>query len=43
MLTFNSDNPSLNPAEAYSFFYKNLYSKRKKINKEAGVGHFFKK
>ena len=42
VLSFNSDYPSSNPAEAYSFFLLNVtYLKGLKINeKEAGVGTF---
>ena len=41
MLAFYSENPSSNPADAYSFFCKILCLKRTKINqKEAAVGPF---
>ena len=43
MLAFNSDNPSLNPAEAYSFSVKFVFEKNENRQKEAGLAHFFKK
>ena len=43
VLAFYSNNLSLNPAEAYSFFLKNLSLKRTKINKKRpGLAHFIK-
>ena len=44
MLALYSDDPSSNPAEAYSFFCKSVCLKRTKINKIRGRGWpFFKK
>ena len=44
LLAFYSDNSSLNPADAYSYFCKILCLKRIKINKkDAGVGPFSEK
>ena len=43
MLAFNSDNPSLNPAEAYSFSVKFVFEKNENRQKEAGLAHFLKK
>ena len=41
MLAFYSDDPSLNPAEAYSFLCKNCVWKRTKINKKrTELAHF---
>ena len=43
VLTFNSDDPSSNPAEVYSF-YSVYCLKRTKINKKRpGMAHSFKK
>ena len=43
VITFNSDDPSLNPAEAYSFFPENLSLNRIKINKKRPeLAHFEK-
>jgi len=41
VLAFNSDNPSSNPAEAYSFSVKIVFEKSKPNKKEAAVGPFF--
>ena len=38
VLAFYSDNPSLNPAEKYSFFCKYVLGKIEINKKEAGVG-----
>ena len=38
MLTFNSDNASSNPTEAYSFFRKCVFEKNEHKQKEAMVG-----
>ena len=35
--TFYSDDPSLNPAEVYSFFCKSVFEKNKNKQKEALV------
>ena len=44
VLAFHSDDPSSNPAEAYSFFFKIVFEKNENKQKEAGVGPiFFKK
>ena len=44
VLAFNSDNPSSNPAEAYSFSVKIVFEKKRIKQKEAGdMSHFFKK
>ena len=44
VLAFYSNNLSLNPAEAYSFFLKILSLKRTKINKKRpGLAHFYNK
>ena len=43
VITFNSDDPSLNPAEAYSFFCKICVWKRTKRNKKEAVVGPFKK
>ena len=43
VLTFYSDDPSLNPAKAYSFSVKFLFEKKENKQKEAGVGPIFKK
>ena len=40
VLTFYSDNPSLNPTEAYSFSVKFVFEKNENEQKEAGVGPF---
>ena len=37
VLAFYSDDPSLNPAEAYSFFCKIVFEKNEK-NKKRGLG-----
>ena len=42
MLAFYSDDPSLNAADAYSFFCKLLFEMNKYKQKEAGVGSFKK-
>ena len=42
VLTFYSDNQSLNPAEAYTFSVQCVFEKNKNKQKEAGVGHFLK-
>ena len=42
VLTFYSDNQSLNPTEAYTFSVQCVFEKNKNKQKEAGVGHFFK-
>ena len=34
VITFNSDDPSLNPAEAYSFFVKFVFEKERKETKK---------
>ena len=41
VLTLYSDDPSSNPAEAYSFFRKIVFEKNKNKRKEAGVGPLF--
>ena len=41
VLTLYSDDPSSNPAEAYSFFRKIVFEKNKNKQKEAGVGPLF--
>ena len=43
VLAFYSDDPGLNPAEAYCFFLQNLCLKRTKIYKEIPGLAFFKK
>ena len=43
VLAFYSDDPSSNPAEAYSFFCKIVFEKNKNEQKEAGLAHFFKR
>ena len=43
MLALYSDDPSSNPAEAYSFFCKSVCLKRTKINKIRGRGWPFLK
>ena len=40
---FLSDNPSSNPAAAYSFYVKFVFEKNKNKQEEAGFGPFFKK
>ena len=40
---FLSDNPSSNPAAAYSFYVKFVFEKNKNKQEEAGLAHFFKK
>ena len=42
VLAFFSDNPSLNPADAYSFYVKFVYEKNEIKQKVAGVGPFKK-
>ena len=42
VLTFYSDDPSLNPAKAYSFSVKFLFEKKENKQKAAGVGLFLK-
>ena len=42
MLACSSVNLSLNPAEAYSFFYKMLFEKNKNKQKETGLAHLKK-
>ena len=39
-LAFYSDDPSSNPADAYSFSIKFLFEKNANKQKEAGVGPF---
>ena len=43
VLAFYSDDPSSNPAEAYSFSVNFVFEKNQNKQKEGGVGHFFKK
>ena len=43
MLTFHSDDPSSNPAEAHYFSEKFVFEKKENKQKEARVGPFFKK
>ena len=40
VLSFNSDDPSSKPAEAYSFAVKILFEKNDNKQKEAGIGPF---
>ena len=42
MLAFYSNNPSSNPAEAYSFYVKIVFKKKKNKQKEARFGTFKK-
>ena len=42
-LTFYSDDPSSNPADAKSFSVKFVFEKNENKQKETGVGPFFKK
>ena len=42
VLAFYSDNPSLNPTDASSFFVKFVFEKNKNKQKEVGVGPFNK-
>ena len=42
VLAFFCDNPSLNPAVAYSFFVKFVFEKNENKQKDAGVGPFKK-
>ena len=41
-LAFYSDDPSLNPAEAYSFSVKFVFEKNENKQKEAGIDPFLK-
>ena len=43
VLTFYSNDPSLNPAEAYNSSVKCVFEKNENKQKEDGVGPFFKK
>ena len=43
MLTFHSDDPSSNPAEAHYFSEKFVFEKKENKQKEARVGPFLKK
>ena len=43
VLAFYSDNPSSNPADAYSFSVQIVFEKNENKQKEAGVAHFLKK
>ena len=43
VLSFNSDDPSSKPAEAYSFAVKILFEKNDNKQKEDGIGLFYKK
>ena len=43
VLAFYSYDPSSNPADAYSFFWKMLSEKNENKQKEAGVGPFLNK
>ena len=43
MLAFYSNDPSSNPADAYSFSVKFVFEKNENKQKEAGVGPFLKK
>ena len=43
VLAFHSDDPSLIPAEAYSFSVKFVFEKNENKQKEAGVGPFLNK
>ena len=42
MLAFYSNNPSSNPADAYSFSVKFVFEKNENKQNEAGVGPFLK-
>ena len=42
VLAFYSDDPSSNPADAYSFSVKFVFEKDENKQNEAGVGTFFK-
>ena len=41
MLVFYTNDPSLNPAEAYNFYYAKNCLKERKNKKETGKGHFY--
>ena len=42
VLAFYSDDPSLNPADAYSFFVKFIFGKNEnKLKRRGRVGQFF--
>ena len=41
-LALKSDDPSSNPADAYSFSVKILFEKNENKQKEAGIGSFLK-
>ena len=43
VLAFYSEDPSSNPAEAYSFFCNVVFEKNENKQKEAGVGPLSKK
>ena len=43
VLAFHFDDPSSNPAEAYSFFFKIVFENNENKQKEAGVGPLFLK
>ena len=43
VLAFYSDDPSSNPAEAYSFSVKFVFEKNENKQKRPGLAHFFKK
>ena len=43
VLAFYSDDPSSNPADAYSFSVQILFEKNENKQKEAGVGPFLKR
>ena len=43
VLAFYSDDPSSNPADAYSFSVKFVYEKNENKQKEARIGPFLKK
>ena len=43
VLAFYSDDPSSNPAEAYSFFCNIVFVKNRNKEKEAGVGLLYNK
>ena len=42
-LAVNTDNPSLNPAEVYSFSVKFVFDKNEYKQKEVGIGPFLRK
>ena len=42
-LSLNTDNPSLNPAEVYSFSVKFVFDKNEYKQKEVGIGPFLRK